>query len=139
MRRVFRLPFSRARVDREVDDELAFHLETRVERLIAQGWTRDAARQEALGQFGDLASVRDSMIALDHERDRSARRADLLGELRQDFAYGVRALRRNLGVTAIIVAVLATGIGANTAIFTLLDALLLRPVAARAPEELVAI
>src|SRR5262245_59801325 len=112
MRRVFRLPFSRARVDREVDDELAFHLETRVDRLVAQGWPRDAARKEALRQFGDLASVRDSMIALEHERDRASRRADVWSDLRQDFAYGVRALRRNLGVTAIIVGVLATGIGA---------------------------
>src|SRR6476646_1543676 len=105
MRRVFRGPFSRARVDREVDDELAFHLEKRVERLVAQGWTPDAARQEALRQFGDVASVRDSMITLDHERDRAARCVYLLSDLREDFDYAVRALRRNAGVTAIIVGV----------------------------------
>src|SRR5262245_10093911 len=95
MRRIFRLPTTRARIAREVDDELSFHLETRVQRLIDAGWTADAARAEALRQFGDVGAVRDSMVSLDEQREHAARRADLLEDLRRDLAFAVRSLKRN--------------------------------------------
>jgi predicted permease len=79
------------------------------------------------------------MIALDQQRQRSRRRTDLFSDLRQDVAYGCRALRRNLTLTTVIVMALAIGIGANTAVFTLIDALLLRPIAVAHPEQLVTI
>src|SRR5262245_58029876 len=139
MRRVFRLPSSRTRVEREVDNELAFHLETRIERLIAAGRSPEEARREALQQFGDLASVRGSMIALDEEQRRALHRADFFSDLRQDAAYGWRALRRNLAMTAVIVTALAIGIGANTAVFTLIDALVFRAIAVEHPDQLVTV
>ena len=139
MRRVFRLPFTGTRLVREIDDELAFHLEQRTARLVARGWTIDAARAEALRHFGDLETVRASCMSLDQQRERAMQRADFLTGLRQDLSYAVRTLRRNAVVSAVIVIALATGIGANTAIFTLVDAVLVRTLPVAHPEQLVAI
>jgi len=139
MRRVFRIPFGRAHIGREVDDELSFHLEMRAQRLIAAGWTPDAARQEALRQFGDVAAVREDCVIMDEQRERAMQRADVMGELQQDISYALRTLRRNFGFTAVIVGALALGIGANTAIFTLIDAVLVRSLPVSHPEQLVAV
>src|SRR5262245_48528301 len=138
MRRVFRIPFS-ARVEREVDDELAFHLEMRTQRLIAAGMPPDAARREALRQFGDIASVRQDCVTMDEQRERATRRAFEMAEFQRDLVYALRTLRRNVGFTAAILITLALGIGASTAVFTIIDAVLLRPVAAANPNQLVAV
>ena len=139
MRRVFRLPFARAHIAREVDDELAFHLEMRMQRLVDAGWDPDRARQEALRQFGDIGPVRQNCVTMDEERERAMRRANVMAEFRQDLVYAFRALRRNVGFTAIIVCALAVGIGANTAIFTLIDAVLIRQLPVSHPEQLVTV
>jgi len=139
MRRVFRIPFSRGHIAREVDDELAFHIEMRTQRLIAAGWSVDAARAEAFRQFGDVTNVRDDCVIMDQQRERAMSRANLFGELQQDVVYAFRTLRRNAGFTAVIVAALALGIGANTAIFTLIDAVIVRSLGVSHPEQLVAI
>jgi predicted permease len=139
MRRVFRIPFGRAHIGREVDDELEFHLEMRAQRLIAAGWTPDAARREALRQFGDLDSVRQDCVVMDEQRERAVRRANVMSELQQDISYALRTLRRNLGFTTVIVGALALGIGANTAIFTLIDAVVVRSLPVVHPEQLVAV
>jgi hypothetical protein len=60
MRRVFRIPFSRNRLVREVDDEIAFHVQSRIDALVASGLPRDEARAAALKQFGDLTTVREN-------------------------------------------------------------------------------
>src|SRR5215510_2624501 len=138
MRRVFRIPFS-ARVEREVDDELAFHLEMRMQRLIASGMTPDAARREALRQFGDIASVRQDCVTMDEQRERATRRTIRMAEFQQDIVYAVRTLRRNIGFTAVVVFALALGIGANTAIFTLINAVVMRSIPVADPDALVAI
>jgi predicted permease len=139
MRRVFRLPSSRARIASEVDAELAFHLDARVARLIASGLPPDAARTEALRQFGDVDAVRASMVSLDAERERASHRVNLWSDLRQDIRYAARALRRNVALTAVIVSGLGLGIGANTAVFTVIDALFFRPMSVREGDRLVAI
>lgn len=139
MRRVFRLPFSAARIAREVDDELAFHIEMRTQRLVDAGWEPERARREALRQFGDMGSVREDCVVMDEQRERAMRRANITGELLQDLSYAVRTLRRNIGFTALIVGALAVGIGANTAIFTLINAVLIRPLPVSHPEQLVTI
>jgi predicted permease len=138
MRRVFRIPFGK-HVEREVDDELAFHLEMRTQRLIAAGMSAEAARREALRQFGDVSTVRDDCVTMDTQRERAMRRSFFTGELQQDVVYAIRTLRRNLGFTGVIVFALAVGIGANTAIFTLINAVLVRQLPVADPQSLVAV
>jgi len=138
-RRFFRLDFGPRRVERDVDAELAFHLEMRVRRLVERGMDPAAARAQALRQFGDWDTVRAEMLDIDHQQEKAVKRANYLTELRQDTLYALRSLRSNVGFTAVIVLSLAIAIGANTAIFTLIDALLLRPLPVPNAEELVAI
>src|SRR5947209_14913371 len=139
MHRVFRIPFGRAHITREVDDELAFHLEMRTQRLIAAGWSVEAARQEAVRQFGNVDIVREDCVMMDQQRERATHRANVVGEFQQDVLYALRTLRRNAGFTLVIIAALALGIGANTAIFTLIDAVVVRALPVAHPEQLVAI
>jgi predicted permease len=139
VRRVFRIPFERGHIAREVDDELSFHLEMRTQRLIAAGLTPEAARREALRQFGDVDTVKQDCVIMDEQRERAMHRANVIGELQQDVVYALRTLRRNFGFTAVIVGALALGIGANTAIFTLIDAVLVRTLPVSHPEQLVAV
>ena len=139
MRRAVRFIFRRAQIVEAVDDELAFHLDMRTQRLIACGMPPDAARREALRQFGDVDSVRRDCVTYDEERERTMRRRNYSEELLQDLSYAARTLRRNLGFSLVVVLTLALGIGANTAIFTLIDAVLLRQLDVRRPAELVAV
>ena len=137
MPRVVRLGFGRATIQREVDEELAFHLQMRTEQLVAAGLSAEDAHREAVRQFGNLPGVRQLCVTMDQERVRVMKRANLFDDLRQDLGYAARMLRRNFGMTVVIVFTLALGIGANTAIFTLVNAVLLRKLPVRLPDELV--
>src|SRR5215831_18178274 len=95
MRRVFRIPFSPSRLAREVDDEILFHLQSRIDALVAGGMSPELARETALKQFGDVRGPRGEMLVLDTARETAARRAGIAAEIRQDVAYGIRTLRRN--------------------------------------------
>jgi len=139
MRRALRIMFGRTHIAHAVEDEIAFHLDMRTQRLIAAGLPPDAARREAVRQFGDLETVQRDCVTFDEERERAMRRANVVDELRQDVAYAFRTLGRNLGFALIVVLTLALGIGANTAIFTLVDAVLLRRLDVPAADRLVAI
>ena len=142
VRRVFRFPWRSARaVEREIDEEFAFHLDMRAAELGARhGWSAAVARAEALRQFGDLAEARQYIRRMDQGTETSTRRRELMSDFLQDLRHGGRALGRTPGFTAIAVLALALGIGATTSIFTLVNAIVLRPLAAVAhPEQLVAI
>jgi predicted permease len=138
-RRAFRLAVGRGHTARAVDEELHFHLEMRARQLMALGLTPEEARAQALRQFGNLPAMRAECLTIDHDRERAMTRSHHLEDLRQDVVYAVRTLRQHAGYTAAILLILALGIGANTAIFTLVDALLLRTLPVPYPEQLITI
>jgi len=137
--RRFRIDTGLHRVTRDVDDEIEFHLAMRMAKLVAAGLEPAAARAEALRQFGDTSVVRAECLTIDRERERTMRRANRLSDLWQDASYALRTMRHHKSVIAIMIAILALGIGANTAMFTLIDALMLRPLPVEHPEQLVTI
>jgi predicted permease len=123
--------------DADIDDELRFHLEALTSELTATGMTPAAARAEALRRFGNVDRYRAALEEAGQRQERAARLSTFLQTVRQDVAYAVRTLRRAPVFTAVAVASLALGIGANAAIFSLADAILLRPLRGiREPERL---
>ncbi|MDQ3949499.1 MAG: ABC transporter permease [Gemmatimonadota bacterium] len=121
----------------DVDDELRFHVDALTTELIATGMTPAAAHAEALRRFGDVARYRATLEEAGHYQERAARFSTFLQTVRQDVAYALRTLRRAPVFTAVTVVSLSLGIGANAAIFSLADAILLRPLPGiREPERL---
>jgi predicted permease len=129
----------RPRVEDEVDDELAFHLEMRTRELIAQGMAPALARREAERRFGDLAAMRDTLRALGGGRNRRMATTQYLNELRQDVRHAARQFRRNPGFALVAALTLALGIGGTTSIFSILDAVVLQPIPLREPNRLLVI
>ncbi len=121
------LRFLRRNVQGDIDDELHFHLEARIDELVAQGMTPEAARTVALEEFGDVTTVRRGLRDIDERMARREKRGERLDAWRQDIAYAARSLRRTPAVTATIILTLALGLGVNAAMFTLLNAVYLRP------------
>jgi len=117
------------RLSRELDRELAFHIAERADELRASGMSAEEAEREARRRLGNYA--------LQKERTREVDVLVWLDTVRADLRYAWRALRASPGFALVAVLSLALGIGANTAIFTLIDAVMLRSLPVRAPEELV--
>jgi predicted permease len=129
VRRALRLALRRRdRWEREVDDEIAVHLALRTEQLIAAGRTPDDARAEALRQFGSLDEARTQLLHAARRREESMRRTEMFDDLRQDLSFAARTLARQKSWTAITISTLALGIGATTAVFSVVSNLLIHAV-----------
>ena len=136
-RRLFRLPWrSRRQIGADVDEELQFHLDMRAAELRSLGMPADAARAEAIRQFGDLDDARQYINTVDRATEAAQRRTELMGDLRHDIVYAIRKLRTAPAFTLTVILTLALGIGANTAIFSVVDGVLLRPLPFREPDRI---
>lgn len=120
----------------DVDEELRTHLEMRVDELTSRGMSAEAARREALRQFGDLEYTRRYCRDQDERKEAGMRWNLWAEELVADTRSGFRQIARNPGFMAIAVLTLALGIGANTALFSIFNSLILRPLPVRDPNSL---
>jgi putative ABC transport system permease protein len=123
--------FRPTRLDNELDDELQYHLAETVDRLVARGMSERDALQEARRRLGNYA--------LQKERTHDMNISAWLDAVRADIFFGVRQLRRSPGFAVVAVLSLALGIGANTAIFQLVNVVRLKTLPVRSPEELVSL
>jgi predicted permease len=129
LRRRLTMLLHRARFQRDLDEEMRLHLELRREQQVTSGITPEAARQSAQRRFGNLTRLKETSYR--------AWGWDWLEGFVQDAAFGVRSMLRSPAITLVALISLAVGIGANTAIFSFLDAMMLRSLPVKNPQQLV--
>jgi predicted permease len=120
----------------DVRDELRFHIESKIEDLRAKGWSHEEASREAKRQFGDIDTVQREGETIGLERDRRQERDEYWGALVQDVRYATRTLRHDRSFALVAILILGLGIAANTAVFSVVNTVLLRPLPFPDSEQL---
>lgn len=126
----------KASVEDEVDAEFAFHVEMRTRELIARGMDPAAARTAAIARFGDIRTVNATCRTIGNSREREMKRTEYFEEFAHDVRFSVRQLAKAPMFTLVAVLTLALGVGATTAIFSAVEAVVLRPFPFARPDEL---
>ena len=134
-KRLFKRPQHATEIPQDVDDEVRFHIEKKVERLMAGGMGEEEAQREALRKFGHVEGVKAAMT----REQRMGMAGQFWSQVWQDLRLARRTLLKDRGFAAVVVLTLAVAIGANTAIFSVVDTVLLRPLAYPDAEEIVTI
>lgn len=135
--RTLRSLLRRDRLEDDVAEELEFHIAMRTEEFIARGMTPETARAEALKRFGSVDTYRRQTHMIDEDMARERRRTELWDMARRETRQALRSLARSPAFAVMAVLTLALGIGATTALYSVVDAVVLRPLPYEAPEALV--
>jgi putative ABC transport system permease protein len=139
MKRSLRSWLWRVPLDQEVDEELAFHIEMRTRELVARGMDPMAAREIVLSRIGDLGHLKRTCEDLGRKRDRAMRMTQWFQDVRDDVTVALRQLRTSPAFAVVAVLTLALGLGANSAMFAVADATLLRPLPFANADRLVTV
>ncbi|HEX4165825.1 MAG TPA: ABC transporter permease [Bryobacteraceae bacterium] len=133
------LRFFGSDVAEDVRDELQFHLESKFAELVEQGWTPEAARAEAVRQFGDVRKIHRTCTAVAEQKEERMKKIEHMTAVFQDVKSGARQLRQSIGTTTLALSALAIGMGVVTAVFSVVYAVVLRPLPFPSPERLVTV
>ncbi len=136
-KRLFRLEESSRHLSRNIDEELQFHVEGRIEHLIAAGMSEEEARAEAYREFGGIEETRQRLEKIDGRRLRRRTLGDLLSVISMDMRVAVRSYLKRPSFTLTALFIIALGIGATTTIFSVVDGVLIRRLPYREPNRLV--
>ncbi|MFC1529308.1 ADOP family duplicated permease [Gemmatimonadota bacterium] len=138
-KRIFRLDFSRHHLKQSLDDELTHHLEGRIEEFRASGMSPDEARLEANRRFGDLEGIQAECHDIDSVHLKQRQRREYVRSVIGDIRFTLRNLRRSPAFSLVAVLTLALGIGGTTAIFSIFNGVILRPLPYHEPDRLVVV
>lgn len=126
-RDLWRHLFPKESIEPDVQEEIAFHIQGRIDELIAQGWSESEARARVLERFGDVELVEEACRTYDTQRVDDERWGRIMEAWMRDARLAARTMRRQWGFTTVVVVTLALGVGASTAVFSVVDGILLRP------------